>query len=150
MPEQINNFTPKGRILAMDLGQKTIGLAVSDSIHTLSLPLTTIKREKYTKDIHRLIPIIKEYEITDYVLGWPINMDGSKSAGCDRVESFADQMLQDKDVFGFEPLILLWDERLSTEAVKETVDKPVDKMKKSGELDALAAQIILQGALDAM
>ncbi len=150
MPEQIKEFHPPGRILGMDIGQKTIGLAVSDVMHSMSLPLMTIHRTKYTKDIHTLIPILKDYDISGFVIGWPLNMDGSRSAGCDRIQSFADQMLQDTDIFGKNPPILLWDERLSTEAVKEMVDKPVDKMKASGQLDALAAQIILQGALEAL
>lgn len=150
MPEQIKEFKPSGRILGLDIGQKTIGLAVSNSMHTLAVPLKTVKRTKYTKDIQSLIPVIREYDITAYVIGWPLHMDGSKSQGCDRAQSFADQMSQDSDIFGKNPNILLWDERLSTEAVKELVDKPVDKIKKSGELDALAAQIILQGVLDSL
>ena len=148
--DKISEFKPTGRILGLDIGQKTIGLAVSDSMHNMAVPLKTIKRAKYTKDIQHFIPIIKEYDITDYVLGWPLNMDGSRSQGCDRIQSFADQMSQDIDIFGKSPNILLWDERLSTEAVKGLVDKSMDKMKASGELDALAAQIILQGALDAL
>lgn len=134
----------------MDIGAKTIGLAVSNSDLTLSLPLKTIVRKKYTEDIHRLIPILREYEISAYVLGWPLHMDGRRSAGCDRIQSFADEMLKSEVVFGKNPPILLWDERLSTASVQEMVDKPVDKMKASGELDALAAQVILQGALDAL
>jgi putative Holliday junction resolvase len=147
MPDQISLFNPRGRILAMDLGQKTIGLAVSDSMHSLALPLFTIKRKKYTEDINKLIPILKEYDVTDYVLGWPLNMDGSRSAGCDRVQSFADEMQKSTHIFGTEAQILLWDERLSTDAVEKTVNKSVEKMKQSGELDALAAQIILDGML---
>ncbi len=108
------------------------------------------KGQNIQKISRSFIPIIKDYDITDYVLGWPINMDSSRSPGCDRVQSFADQMLQDTDIFGISPNILLWDERLSTEAVKEMVDKSVNKMKESGELDALAAQVILQGVLDAL
>ena len=148
-PDNIVDFKPSGRVLGMDIGKKTIGLAVSDSIHSMSLPLKTIHRKKYTEDIHKLFPIIQEYEITAYILGWPLNMDGSRSNGCDRTESFADEMLKTPEIFGENAQILLWDERLSTEAVKEIVDKPVDKMKTSGELDSLAAHTILQSALEA-
>ncbi len=147
-PDKASDFKPSGRILGIDIGKKTIGLAVSDSMHRMSLPLKTIKRTKYTEDIHKLFHIIQEYDIQSYILGWPLNMDGSRSGGCDRTESFTDEMCKYPDIFGDNPQILLWDERLSTEAVKEMVDKPVNKMKESGELDSLAAHIILQSALE--
>ena len=147
MPEKIADFFLRGRILCMDIGQKTIGLAVSGSAYKMALPLKTIRRKKFSEDIGLLSEIIREYEIGTYVLGWPLNMDGSRSAGCDRVQSFADEMQNHPYIFGAEAQILLWDERLSTEAVRQMVDKPVHKMKKAGELDALAALVILEGVL---
>lgn len=140
---------PVGRLLCMDLGTKTIGLALSSPDHMLSMPYQTMRRIKFSVDADHLSKLKREYDIKGYVLGWPLNMDDSEGPACDRVRSFADEMTQYPGIFGENPWILLWDERLSTAAVRALVDKPVDKkMKDRGEVDALAAHIILQGALD--
>lgn len=145
-----SQYQKSGRLLGIDLGKKTIGLAVSDGLWRLATPLDTIQRSKFSKDILPVQAAIQEYEIAGVVIGYPVNMDGSKGAGCDRAQSFADEMKSHVivDWIGF------WDERLSTVSVEGAVDEYVDKRKTrvnakaSGLIDRLAAQIILQGALD--
>jgi len=142
------------RLMGLDLGKKTIGVAVSDAMQTLATPLTTINRTKFTKDILALSKIIKEHEIGGYILGWPLNMDGSEGARCDAVRSFADEMKQHPDIFGKNPKIAFYDERLSTQEVDNFLDNRVDMKRSSkkgakddGLKDALAAQVILNGAI---
>lgn len=143
---------PEGRLLCFDLGSKTIGMAVSDEMNSFALPLGTIQRRKLSADLLKIRDVSKEYEVSGYVFGWPLHTDGSVSPGCDRVMSFIDEMYQAPDLFGEAPWILLWDERFSTAAVEEIVDKSVDmkKRKQKGHIDALAAQLILKGALSAL
>ncbi|MEM9469843.1 MAG: Holliday junction resolvase RuvX [Pseudomonadota bacterium] len=143
------------RLMGLDLGEKTIGVAISDTAQSLATPVETIIRTKFSKDVEALAKIIREYEVKAYILGWPLNMDGSESKRCGSVRSFADEMLNKNDVFGHDAWIGLWDERLSTQAVEENVDSRVDISKKSkraskeqGLTDKLAAQFILQGWLD--
>lgn len=143
------------RLMGLDLGSKTIGVAVSDAMQRLATPVITISRNKFTKDIEVLGKIIKEYEVGGYVLGWPLNMDGSEGVRCDATRSFADEMKQHPDIFGKNPVIALYDERLSTREVDNFLDNRVDMKKSSkrgakqaGLTDRLAAQVILQGALD--
>lgn len=138
------------RLMGLDLGSKTIGVAVSDSAQSLATPVTTIQRTKFFKDAKALGKLIQEFEIGGFILGWPLNLDGSQSARCDAVLSFADEMKQRPEIFGETQFIALWDERLSTQAVDDYWDKPRDKRgnKEAGVTDKLAAQIILQGALD--
>ena len=137
-------------LLGLDVGKKTIGLALSDPGQSLATPLKTIKRTKFTKDVEEIKGVIKEYDVKGFVIGYPINMDGSEGPRAQSVRDFAIEM--DK-VLG-EEWIALWDERLSTVSVEDLVDKMVDKRKtktnakSSGLIDKLAAQVILQGALD--
>lgn len=143
------------RLMGLDLGSKTIGVAVCDAMQNMASPLMTIKRTKFTKDIEALGKIIKEYEIGGYVIGWPLNMDGSEGPRCDATRSFADELKNHPDIFGETPKVVLFDERLSTAEVDNFMDNRVDMGRKSkrgakgdGLKDALAAQVILQGALD--
>jgi len=140
------------RLLGIDLGSKTIGLAVCDEGQSIATPLRTIKRTKFTKDIEELGKVIKEYEIGGYVLGWPVNMDGSHSKRCDATRSFADEMGKYPQYVGTDPWIALWDERLSTETVDNFLVDTVDMSRKrrSEVVDKLAAQVILQSALEFM
>ncbi|MAZ76169.1 MAG: Holliday junction resolvase RuvX [Micavibrio sp.] len=145
----------KGRLMGLDLGSKTIGVSISDAEQGIATPITTIERKKLSKDLQQLGDIVAEYEIRACVIGWPLNMDGSEGARCDATRSFAHELRQAKDLFGQDPWIGLWDERLSTRTVDEFVDGRVDmpKMAKrgakdSGLTDKLAAQHILQSFLD--
>ena len=138
------------RLLGMDLGSKTIGLALSDSAQGIATPFKTIQRTKFTKDIEELRPIIKDYEIGGYVLGFPLNMDGSEGPRCDSVRSFAQEMENYPQIFGIKPWIALWDERLSTATVEDFLVDVVDmsRTKRKQVIDKLAAQLILKSALD--
>lgn len=147
---------PKNRrLMGLDLGSKTIGVAVSDATQSIATPLTTITRTKFTKDIGHLKPLIDEFEVGGYIIGLPLNMDGSEGPRCDATRSFADEIRKHPDIFGQNPFVALQDERLSTQAVDEFVESRVDMQKKSkrsakmsGLTDQLAAQKILQAALD--
>ena len=136
-------------LLGMDVGKKTIGLALSNPEQTIATPLTTIKRTKFTQDIQALAQIIKEYEVGGYIIGYPVNMDGSEGPRAQSTRDFALEFSAHMNA----PWIALWDERLSTVSVEESVDKLVQKRKTkinakaSGLIDKLAAQVILQGAL---
>lgn len=138
------------RLLGIDLGEKTIGLSVSDSAHTIATPLKTLQRGKFSRDMEQLGEVVRDYEIGGYVLGWPLNMDGSLSARCDAVRSFADEMKNYPQFLGTDPWIALWDERLSTVSVEDFLVESVDmsRTKRKQVIDKLAAQHILQGALD--
>ena len=143
--------------MGLDLGTKTIGVAVSDAMQSIATPVTTIERSKFSKDMEALGAIIKEFEIGGYILGLPLNMDGTEGGRCDATRSFADEMRQRPEIFGEKPFIALWDERLSTRTVDDFLDKRVDinrtkkrGAKESGLVDQLAAQVILQGALDSL
>jgi putative Holliday junction resolvase len=141
---------PDSRLLGLDLGTKTIGLAVCDSRHSIATPIRTLIRKKFTLDIKDMQREIKEYNIRGYVLGLPLNMDGSEGPRCQSVRHFAEEMVRHPEVFGENPWIALWDERLSTSAVEDFLVETVDmrRTKRKQVIDALAAQHILQGALD--
>lgn len=138
------------RLLGMDLGTKTIGLAVSDAGQGIATPLRTIKRTKFSRDIEELKQVIADFEIGGYVLGYPLNMDGSAGPRCDAVRSFADELTKYPQIVGTDPWIALWDERLSTVSVEDFLVESVDmsRTKRKQVIDKLAAQHILQGALD--
>ena len=149
--KDIQDLRPKEvRLLGMDIGKKTIGLSVSDPMQSLATPLETIKRTKFTRDILKLDVIIKDYEIGGYVLGLPLNMDESEGPRCQAVRDFAAEMRNHPAIFGDDPWIALQDERFSTVSADNLVDGFVNKRKAKdkGITDMLAAQVILQSALD--
>ncbi|MDB2683017.1 Holliday junction resolvase RuvX [Alphaproteobacteria bacterium] len=128
-----------------------MGLALSTPDQSLATPLATIKRTKFTQDMVELTKIAEEYEVGGYVIGLPVNMDGSEGP---RAQSIRDFALEMQNTLGQGTWIALWDERLSTATVNDLVDTVVEKRKtkinskSSGLIDKLAAQIILQGAID--
>ena len=153
--KNIAPFVPANtRLMGVDLGTKTIGLAVCDAGQSIATPLKTIGRTKFATDIEALGTVSREYDIGGYVFGWPLNMDGSHSGACDRVRSFVDEMLKYPQVLGIEQgtdvWIALFDERLSTNAVEDFLVKDVDmsRTKRDKVVDKLAARLIHQGALD--
>ena len=99
-------------LLGLDVGKKTIGVALCDPNHSVATPLETIKRTKFTKDILRLQTLVEEYEVGGFVVGLPVNMDGSLGPRTQSVSDFCTNLLRIKDG----PRVL-WDERLSTMAV---------------------------------
>ncbi|MGM0422852.1 MAG: Holliday junction resolvase RuvX [Pseudomonadota bacterium] len=141
---------PKKRLLGLDQGTKTIGLAVSDGNWMLAAPLQTITRGKFSKDVIELAKVIKEYEIGGLIIGLPRNMDGSEGPRCQSVRHFAENLVNKADQIGFDPLICFQDERLSTSAVERFMIDELDlsRKRRAEVVDKMAAAHILQGALD--
>ncbi len=138
-------LAPGQRLLALDLGEKTIGMAVSDPMLTVASPVDTIRRSKFTLDAKQLLGLMDERRVGGLVIGLPVNMDGSEGPRCQSVRQFATNLLQIRDVN-----IAFWDERLSTAAVQRfLIDEADMTRKRRGEVvDKMAAAYILQGALD--
>lgn len=133
-----------GRLLGIDLGTKTIGLAMSDIERHVATPLETLKRTKFTPDAAALKRIIEKYQIVAVVVGLPLNMDGSEGPRAQSTRSFVQNLTP---VVGIP--IVYWDERLSTVAVTRTLIEADASRARRGELvDKLAAAYILQGAMD--
>lgn len=139
-----SHLGPRQRILGLDVGSKTIGLALSDPALGLATPLSTIRRTKLAADTQALLGVIGEFQVGALVVGLPINMDGSEGPRCQSVRQFVANIEQAVDL-----PVTLWDERLSTAAVtRELIDADVSRKRRSQVVDKLAASFILQGALD--
>jgi putative pre-16S rRNA nuclease len=139
-------LAPRQRLLGLDVGEKTIGLAISDSDFRVAAPVDTIQRTKFAADATRLAQLIAEREIGGLVIGLPINMDGSEGPRCQSVRQFATNLLQRMEL-----PIAFWDERLSTAAVtRAMLDLDVSRASRARAVDKMAAAYILQGALDAL
>ncbi|WP_224702456.1 Holliday junction resolvase RuvX [Devosia aquimaris] len=135
---------PSGRIMGLDLGTKTIGVAVSDGMRYSATPLETIKRTKFTADAIRLDQLIAENAIVAIILGLPLNMDGSEGPRVQSTRAFARSLAQRITL-----PIAFWDERLSTSAVtRMMIDADMRRDRRAEVVDKLAASYILQGALD--
>src|SRR6516164_5433681 len=134
----------RGALIGLDLGTKTIGLAVSDPSRKLAAGVETIKRKAFKFDAARLIAIATERKAVGFVLGLPINMDGSEGRRAQSTRAFARNLAQLTDC-----PIALWDERLSTVAVeRELIAANLSRRKRAAVIDQHAASYILQGALD--
>lgn len=130
--------------MGLDIGKKTIGIAVGDAGHKVASPLKILWRTKFTPDAHQLIKMIDEYAIGLLVIGWPLNMDGTQGPRCDAVRDFAHALMRLQDW-----PICFHDERLSTVAVeKAMLAEDMTRQKRHQRRDALAAGWILQSALD--
>ena len=135
------------RLLGLDLGTKTIGLAVADTRHQIATPFDTIRRTKFGADAAQLEAVIDAENIGGLVLGLPLNMDGSAGPRVQATHSFV-RNLAARDSFPDLP-VLMWDERLSTAAVERTlIDADTSRAKRSAVIDKMAAAFILQGVLD--
>ena len=144
--EFLLNILPKKRLLGIDHGTKTLGIAVSNSDWTIATSVSTIKRNKLNSDIKQLISIFDQYQITGLVMGWPLNMDGSIGPRCDSVRDFIISLLSIVDL-----PVLLQDERLSTMAVERPmINEDLSRKKRKLRKDYLAASWILQTALDGL
>jgi putative Holliday junction resolvase len=133
-----------GRLLGLDLGTKTIGVAVSDSLHMSATPLETIARKKFTKDAEALLALAAKHEAVGIVLGLPLNMDGTEGPRAQSTRAFARNLERLTDL-----PIAYWDERLSTHAVTRTMlEADMSRARRAEIVDKLAASYILQGALD--
>ncbi|MHA1114081.1 MAG: Holliday junction resolvase RuvX [Alphaproteobacteria bacterium] len=132
-------------LLGLDVGRKTIGIALSDSGLVVATPLTTIARTRFAEDARRVSDLMAERRAGGLVVGLPLNMDGSEGPMCQSVRQFAANLLA---VLGDIP-IAFWDERLSTAAVERAMlEADVSRRRRAKAVDKLAAAYILQGLLD--
>ncbi|CAD0185187.1 Putative Holliday junction resolvase [Ruegeria sp. THAF57] len=138
------SLPPMTALMGLDLGEKTIGVAVSDRMRGVASPLETVRRKKFTLDSARLLELIADREIGGLLLGLPKNMDGSEGPRCQSTRAFARNMARLTDIpIGF------WDERLSTVAAEKALLEADTTRKRRGQvIDHVAAGYILQGALD--
>jgi len=143
-------LVPGRRLAGLDVGSKTIGVAVSDLTLFLASPLVTIQRSKFTKDAGELAQIAARERIGGLVVGWPVNMDGSEGPRCQSTRQFIANLEARPEPLWRELPILLWDERLSTAAVTRTlIEADTSRAKRAEVVDKLAAAYILQGVLEA-
>ena len=132
------------KLLGLDIGKKTIGLALSDHSLKIALPVKTLYRTKFSPDMAKLLAFADEQNVGGFVLGWPLNMDGSRGPRCDSIRDFAHALLKIRDI-----PIVFQDERLSTKAVESAmVAADMTRAKRAKRRDALAACWILQSFLD--
>jgi putative Holliday junction resolvase len=134
------------RLIGIDAGTKTLGLALSDVGRSIASPLETIKRSKFSTDAARLLELCREHQIAGIVLGLPINLDGTEGPRAQSTRAFARNLNKLASL-----PILLWDERLTTaEAERMLIDADQSRRRRAEVIDKLAATIILQNALDRM
>lgn len=134
----------KGKLMGLDLGTKTIGVAISDALRMAASPVETVKRSKFTADAERLLTLIAQNNVTGIVIGLPLNMDGSEGSRAQSTRAFVRNLKQKTDL-----PIVFWDERLSTMAVTRTmIEADLSRARRAEVVDKLAASYILQGALD--
>lgn len=132
------------RIMGLDLGTKTIGIAISDVRLTIATARETLHRKKFTLDAETLVSMAAKEDIFAFVIGLPLNMDGSEGPRAQATRAFIRNMSKHTDL----PFVL-WDERLSTVAAEEAmIEADISRKKRAEKIDAVAAAIILQGALD--
>ncbi|MCX5495429.1 Holliday junction resolvase RuvX [Kaistia dalseonensis] len=135
---------PAAALIGLDLGTKTIGVAISDLSRNIASPLVLINRQKFTVDVEALLKIIATHRIAAIIIGLPLNMDGSEGPRAQATRAFVRNMLPKIEI-----PVAYWDERLSTVAVTRTLIEADTSRKRRGELvDKMAAAFILQGALD--
>jgi len=134
----------KARLMGIDLGTKTIGLALSDVERRLASPLETIRRLKFTADVMKMIESARNHQVAAFVIGLPLNMDGSEGPRSQSTRAFVRQTAPLANI----PFVF-WDERLSTAAVtRELIAQDASRAKRAEVVDRMAAAYILQGALD--
>jgi putative Holliday junction resolvase len=144
-PGQFAAAVPHGKLAGLDVGTKTIGVAVCDAGWHFAGPLETIRRTKFTKDLEALAAIVEREQISGLVVGLPLNMDGTDSPRTQSTRAFA------RNLAPLELPVLLWDERWSTQAVERAmIEADVSRARRAEKVDALAAAHILQGAIDAL
>jgi putative Holliday junction resolvase len=144
LEELVSLLPPKGRLMGLDLGTKTIGLALSDVERRLASPLDTIRRVKFTRDADALLARAKDFDVCALVVGLPLNMDGGEGPRAQATRAFMRNLCARAQL----PFVY-WDERLSTAAVtRELIAQDASRAKRAEVVDRMAAAYILQGALD--
>jgi putative Holliday junction resolvase len=132
------------RLIGIDLGSKTIGLALSDVERRIATPLETIRRTKFTTDAARLVALADQFDVAALVIGLPLNMDGSEGARVQATRAF----VRNLGALISRPFVY-WDERLSTAAVtRSLIAQDASRARRAEVVDRMAAAYILQGALD--
>jgi len=132
------------RIMALDVGSRTIGIACSDALLMTAQGIETIRRTSLENDFNRLRELISEYEVHELVVGMPKNMNGTKGDRAEKTEEFVEKMKAVIDLS-----VTFWDERLSTVmAERQLIAADVSRKKRKGVIDKMAAVVILQGYLD--
>jgi putative Holliday junction resolvase len=138
------HWPSRGALIGLDLGTKTIGVAVSDPDRKLATGIETVARTTFTRDAARLLALASERNVAGFVLGLPINMDASEGPRAQSTRAFARNFARLTD-----KAIALWDERLSTVAVeRELIGMDMSRARRAKVIDEHAAIFILQGALD--
>lgn len=140
----IAKLPPQGRLIGIDAGTKTLGLALSDVTRMIASPLETIQRKKFSIDAARLVELTREHHVGGYVVGFPANLDGTEGPRAQGTRAFARNL----NKLTHTP-ILLWDERLTTQlAERMLIDAHQSRKRRAEVIDKLAATLILQSALD--
>jgi putative holliday junction resolvase len=146
LPDFAAALPASGALMGLDPGEKRIGVAVSDTTRLIASSLEQISRTKFAADAEAILKLYDARRCVGFVIGLPLNMDGSSGPAAQSARAFARNLLQKRDA----PL-LLWDERLSTAAVTRTLIEGDASRKRRGQVvDKMAAAYMLQGALDAM
>ena len=144
LAEAAAHLPARGTLLGLDLGTKTIGVATSDPARRVATGVETIRRTNFTSDVARLLALAAERKAAGFVLGLPLNMDGSEGPRAQSTRAFAKNLARVTEL-----PIALWDERLSTAAVERAlIAADVSRSRRAKAIDQHAAVFILQGALD--
>jgi putative holliday junction resolvase len=144
LADAIAVLPPRGALIGLDLGSKTIGVAASDPDRRIAAPVETISRQRFNLDARRILDLAAERRAAGLVLGLPINMDGSEGPRAQATRAFARNLARLTEL-----PIALWDERLSTAAVERAlIAADASRAKRRSVIDQHAAAYILQGALD--
>lgn len=137
-------FGARGALFGLDLGEKTIGVAVCDPDRRVATPVETIRRTKFTADATRLTALADERAIVGLVMGLPLNMDGTEGPSAQRARAFARNLPRHLDL-----PVAFWDERLSTAAMeRDLIALDTSRARRAEKIDESAAAFILQGAID--
>jgi putative Holliday junction resolvase len=138
---------PYSPLVGLDLGEKTIGVAVSDATRTVASPLDLIRKTKFTDDVNALFKLMESRHAGGIVIGLPVNMDGTEGPRCQSSRAFGRNLLRLRDI-----PIAFWDERMSSQAVNRMLISEADmtRARRADVVDKAAAAWILQGALERM
>jgi putative Holliday junction resolvase len=145
-----SQLPPRSRLLGMDHGEKTLGLALSNPELTIATPLKTLRGRTFTENLSALAPLCKEYGVGGFIIGLPLNMDDSEGPRAQSVRHFGLNLIKAKATLGFEPVIAFVDERLSSYAAEDFLseERGMKRHKHKDVIDALAASNILKAGLD--
>ena len=144
-PSDLKPLLPKGaRLLGLDVGTKTIGMALSDTTLMVATPFETIRRKRFRDDVQQILDAIARHDVGGIVIGLPLSLDGGDSPRTQGVRQFAKNLMAHTDL-----PIVFWDERLSTAAVERgMIEGDLSRARRAALIDKAAAAYILQGLLD--